>query len=41
MGRVAPNAQENIYFSMERGMRIMNWVQVFLCIKESYCLLRR
>jgi hypothetical protein len=23
-------------FSMERGIRIMNWIQVFVCIRESY-----
>jgi hypothetical protein len=33
---VAPNQQVNIHFSVERGMRLMNWVQVFLCIRESY-----
>jgi hypothetical protein len=28
---VAPNLQENTHFSTEREMRIMNWVQVFVC----------
>jgi hypothetical protein len=36
---VALNHQANIHFSMERGMRIMNYVQVFLYIK-SYQELR-
>jgi hypothetical protein len=29
---VAPNQQKNIDFSMERGMRTMNWVQVFFSL---------
>jgi hypothetical protein len=33
---VALNQQENTHFDSERGMRIMNWVQVFLHIRESY-----
>jgi hypothetical protein len=37
---VAPSQQENKYFYMESGMRIMNWVQVFLCIRKSYQQLR-
>jgi hypothetical protein len=37
---VAPNEQENTHLSMERGMRIMNWVQVFVCMRESYQQLR-
>jgi hypothetical protein len=37
---VAPKQQENTHFAVERGMRIMNWVQVFLCIRESYQQLR-
>jgi hypothetical protein len=37
---VAPNQQEDTHFSMERGMTIMSWVQVFLCTKESYQWLR-
>jgi hypothetical protein len=31
----APNEQENIHFSMERGMRIMSLVQVF-CAQENH-----
>jgi hypothetical protein len=27
---LAPNQQENTHFSAERGMRIMNWAQVFV-----------
>jgi hypothetical protein len=34
------NLGENTHCSIERGMRIMNWVQVFLCIRESYKHLR-
>jgi hypothetical protein len=30
------NQQANIHFSMDKGMRIMNQVQVFLCIRDSY-----
>jgi endonuclease/exonuclease/phosphatase family metal-dependent hydrolase len=33
---VAPNQQANIHFSMERRMRIMNWVQGFSYIRVSY-----
>jgi hypothetical protein len=33
---VAPNLRENTQFDMEREMRIMNWVQDTLCIRESY-----
>jgi hypothetical protein len=33
---VAPNQQANIHFSMERGMRIKNYVQVSSYIRESY-----
>jgi hypothetical protein len=29
---VAPNKQENTRFAVGSGMRIMNWVQVSLCI---------
>jgi hypothetical protein len=36
MGRVALSQWVNIHFSMERGMRIMNQVQICLCIRESY-----
>jgi hypothetical protein len=32
---------EEYTFSKERGMRIMNWVQGFLYIRESYQQLRR
>jgi exonuclease III len=32
--------QANIHFSMERGMKIMNQVQVFSYIRESYQQLR-
>jgi hypothetical protein len=38
---VALNEQANIHFSMEKGMKIMNLVQVFSYIKESYQQLRR
>jgi hypothetical protein len=38
---VAPNLREKTHFSMERGMRIMNYVQIFLFISESYKQLRR
>jgi hypothetical protein len=31
---VAPNQQTNIHFSMERGMRIMNYVQ-FFCTQDN------
>jgi hypothetical protein len=39
---VAPNQQANIlvHFSMERGMRIINQVQAFSYIRESYQQLR-
>jgi hypothetical protein len=38
---VAQNEHVNIHFSMERGMRIMNYVKVFLSyITESYKQLR-
>jgi hypothetical protein len=37
---VAPNLLDNTHFAMERGMRIMNWVQVSLCMRESYQQLR-
>jgi hypothetical protein len=33
---VALNQQENTHFSVERGMRIMNYIQALLCIRESY-----
>jgi hypothetical protein len=33
---VVPNQQANIHFCIERGMRIRNHVQVFVCIRESY-----
>jgi hypothetical protein len=33
---VALNQQANIHFSMERGMKIMNNVQVVSHIKEPY-----
>jgi hypothetical protein len=36
---VAPSPRENTHFSMERGTRIINYVQVFfVCvrIRESY-----
>jgi hypothetical protein len=32
---VALKKKANIHFSMKTGMRIMNWVQVFLYIRES------
>jgi hypothetical protein len=32
---VALNEQENTHFSMERGMRIMSWVQAF-CAQENH-----
>jgi exonuclease III len=38
---VALNQQANIHFSMERGMKIMNYVQAFSYIRESYQQLRR
>jgi hypothetical protein len=41
MGKVTPNQQANTHFPVERGMRIMNWVQVFLYIRESHQQLRR
>jgi hypothetical protein len=31
---VAPHQQENTPFSMERGMRTMNWVQGFLSCQQ-------
>jgi hypothetical protein len=31
---VAPNQQENTHFSMEKGMRTMNWVQAFFVHKR-------
>jgi hypothetical protein len=31
---VAPN-QQNTHFSTERGIRIMNQIQVLLCIRKS------
>jgi hypothetical protein len=34
--KVAMNEQVNIHFSMEKGMKIMNLVQAFSYIKESY-----
>jgi exonuclease III len=37
---VALNQEMNIHFSMERGMEIMNYVQAFLYIRESYQQLR-
>jgi hypothetical protein len=37
---VALNQQANIYFSMERGMKIMNYVLVFSYKRESYQHLR-
>jgi hypothetical protein len=33
---VALNQQVNILFPVERGIRIMNYVQVFSYIRESY-----
>jgi hypothetical protein len=33
---MAPNQHENTHFSMESQMRILNYIQVFLCIRESY-----
>jgi hypothetical protein len=33
-------AREYTFFFIKRGMRIMNWVQVSLCIRESYQQLR-
>jgi hypothetical protein len=32
--------QENTHYSMERGMRIMSWLQLFLCTRASYQQLR-
>jgi hypothetical protein len=37
---VAPNQQANIHFSKERGMRIMNEVYVFSCIRGLHQQLR-
>ncbi|PNF22198.1 hypothetical protein B7P43_G04931 [Cryptotermes secundus] len=37
---VALNQQVNIHFSVEMGMKIMNTVQVFPYIRESYQQLR-
>jgi hypothetical protein len=37
---VTPNRQELDHFSVESGMRTVNWVQVFLYIRESYRQLR-
>jgi hypothetical protein len=37
---VEPHQQENTHFSVESGMRTMNWVQGFLYIIESYQQLR-
>jgi hypothetical protein len=31
-----PNLRENTHFSMEKGMRIVNWLQICLCITESF-----
>jgi hypothetical protein len=33
---VVPYQQESTHFSMERGMRTMNWVQGSLYIRELY-----
>jgi hypothetical protein len=38
---VVLNQLENTHFSMQRGMRTMNLVQVFLYIKESYQQFKR
>jgi hypothetical protein len=35
-GRGTEPVSKYIHFSMERGMKIMNYVQVFSYIKESY-----
>jgi hypothetical protein len=37
---VALNQQATIHFSMKKGMKIMNYVQVLSYIKESYQQLR-
>jgi hypothetical protein len=37
---VAPNQQENTHFSMEKGMRTINYIQVIWCIRESCQQLR-
>jgi hypothetical protein len=37
---VEPNQQENTHLSMARGMRIVNEVQVSLCIRQTYEQLR-
>jgi hypothetical protein len=34
------NQQENAHFSIERGMRTMNFVQFIFCIRESCQQLR-
>jgi hypothetical protein len=38
---VAPNQHENIHFSIERGMRTMNWVQVFVVRKRIILEVKR
>jgi hypothetical protein len=35
---VALNQQENTHFSMERGMRTMNWAQVFFFLHKRNIL---
>jgi hypothetical protein len=40
MVEVALNQQTNIHFSLEKGMKIMNYVQVSSYIRESCQLLR-
>jgi hypothetical protein len=37
---VAQNKQANIHFPMEKGVNIMNWIQVFSYIRESCQQLR-
>jgi hypothetical protein len=38
---MALNQLENTYFSTERGIRTRNYVQVSLCIRDSYQQLQR
>jgi hypothetical protein len=38
---VAPNLWENTHLYMERGFRIMNWVQVFLVHKRIISAVKR
>jgi hypothetical protein len=38
---VAPNQQANTHFSIERGMKITNWVQVFFIQKRIKSAVKR